>query len=50
MVKKKCIHHRGFDDCACNNEEPEDLGECIYENGIPPDNPQILCPHYEACK
>lgn len=44
-----CIYFRGIEDCLCNND-PDDPGECIYENGIEPLNPELTCKYYETLK
>ena len=42
-----CIHFRGIEDCLCNND-PDDPGECIYENGIETENVQMKCKYYKG--
>lgn len=44
---KTCIYFRGIEDCICNND-PDDPGECIYEDGIEPPNPAAPCKYYET--
>jgi hypothetical protein len=42
-----CIYFEGLDECTCNND-PDDPGECVYENGIEPENPAPICKYYEV--
>jgi|GEM_PF-1399749 len=44
---KVCIHFRNLDECLCNND-PDDPGECVYENGIEPPRPDPKCKWYET--
>ena len=43
--KKVCAYYREIGECLCNND-PDDPGECVYENGIEPKNPAIKCKFY----
>lgn len=42
---KICTHFGGIGDCYCNNDS-DNPGECVYENGIEPNNPAALCKYY----
>ena len=47
--KKRCIHYQDFGECLCNND-PDDPGECVYEDGIEKSYNAIQCKHYEIKK
>lgn len=49
LISRSCIYFRSPDLCACNNE-PDNYGECIYTDGIPPAHTStsiIACPRYK---
>ena len=43
--RKPCIYFRNLEDCLCNND-PDDPGECIYENGIETKQDVTKCRYY----
>lgn len=46
--KKVCFHFKNPDECYCNNDY-DNPGECVYENGIEPQNPAARCLSYKYC-
>ena len=42
----QCIHFRDLESCACNND-PDDMGECIYDDGIQRENVGVKCKYYD---
>jgi len=41
-----CVYFHGISDCLFNND-PDDPGECVYEQGIEPRNPAVQCKFYK---
>ena len=48
-MSKTCIYYRALGDCLCNND-PDDCGECIYENGVEPLTAKIKCKYYKIAE
>lgn len=46
---RQCIYYHGIDECKCNND-PDDYGDCIYEDGIETKNVDLKCKHYKPFK
>ena len=41
----QCKHYHHIGECTCNND-PDDYGDCIFEDGIRPRKPDLDCKHY----
>lgn len=45
--KVSCMYYKHFDECTLNNDS-DDPGDCVYENGIEPETPAIKCKYHET--
>ena len=41
----RCLYYKDYGECSCNND-PDDLGECVYGNGYKPPKAQIECRYF----